>query len=236
MAAEEAIVLVGGLGTRLRAVVSDVPKPLAPVAGRPFLAWVLDHYAACGLRRVILATGYRSGQVEAAIGRRWQDMEIAYSVEDAPLGTGGAIARALGGVQGDGVHLANGDTFLRYGPAALESATRTAGCALGIALAAVTDVGRYGAVEVENGRVVGFREKHGMGPGLINAGSYFLAAEAFCRLPRAEGAWSFEEQVLRPWSEAAQVAAFDRTADFIDIGVPEDYRRAQRLFQPDIGT
>lgn len=231
MAAEEAIVLVGGLGTRLRAVVSDVPKPLAPVAGRPFLAWLLDAYAAAGLRRVILATGYRAAQVEDAVGCRWQGMEIAYSVEDAPLGTGGAIRQALALAQGDGVHLANGDTFLRYDPAALEAATRGHGCALGIALAAVDDVGRYGAVEVAGGRVVGFREKGGAGPGLINAGSYFLDAAAFARLPAPQGAWSFEELVLRPWSESGQVAAFERTADFIDIGVPEDYARAQHLFR-----
>lgn len=230
MAAEEAIVLVGGLGTRLRAVVSDVPKPLAPVAGRPFLAWLLDAYAAAGLRRVVLATGYRSGQVEAAVGRAWQGMEVAYSREDQPLGTGGAIRQAIDLVHATGgVHLANGDTFLRYDPAALESATRDAGVALGIALATVDDVGRYGAVEVDRGRVSGFREKGGSGPGLINAGSYFLSRDGFAGLPQ-ERTWSFEERVLLPWSARGDVAAFLATSDFIDIGVPEDYARAQALF------
>ena len=227
MPAEEAIVLVGGLGTRLRAVVSDVPKPLAPVAGRPFLAWLLDRFAAAGLRRAILATGYRSDMVEQAIGRRWQGMEIDYSRENAPLGTGGAIACAAAMIQGDGAHIANGDTYLRYDPSALEAATRAAGCQMGVALARVDEIGRYGAVRVEAGRVVGFVEKGGTGPGLINAGSYFLAAEGLRRLPRDAAAWSFEERVLVPWSAAGEVAGFDATSDFIDIGVPEDYARAQ---------
>ncbi|WP_028919452.1 sugar phosphate nucleotidyltransferase [Pseudoxanthomonas suwonensis] len=233
MPAEEVIVLVGGLGTRLRQVVPDLPKPLAPVAGRPFLAWLLDAYADAGLRRVILATGYRSRQIEQAMGTSWRGMEVIYSVEQAPLGTGGAIRQALARVQGDGVHLANGDTFLRYDPVSLETATRNQGCDLGIALAEVDDVARYGAIEVASGRVMGFREKGGHGPGLVNAGSYFLAADGFERLPSLDGAgWSFEECVLRPWSEAGKVAAFDETSDFIDIGVPEDYARAQRLFSP----
>lgn len=229
MAAEEAIVLVGGLGTRLRAVVSDVPKPLAPVAGRPFLAWLLDAYAAAGLRRVILATGYRAAQVEDAVGRRWQGMEIVYSREETPLGTGGAVRQAATMVQGDGVHLANGDTWLRYEPAALEQATHASGALLGIALARVEDVGRYGAVEVEAGRVQGFREKGGSGPGLINAGSYYLSPTALDRLPQ-DRSYSFEERVLAPWTREGAVAAFDRTSDFIDIGVPGDYARAQALF------
>ena len=89
--ATEVIVLVGGFGTRLQAVVADVPKPLAPVAGRPFLAYLLDAYAAAGMRRAILATGYRAEQVRAFAGTRWNGMEIAYSHEDSPLGTGGAI-------------------------------------------------------------------------------------------------------------------------------------------------
>lgn len=230
MAVDEAIILVGGLGTRLREAVPDLPKPLAPVAGRPFLAWLLDAFAVAGLRRVILASGHRAGQIEQAVGHRWRGIEVAYSREEVPLGTGGAIERAVAQVQADGVHLANGDTFLRYDPAALEAATRARGCRLGIALATVGDVGRYGAVMVEDGRVGGFREKGGQGAGLINAGSYFITAEGLRHLPRIQGAWSFEERVLAPWSAEGLVAAFDRTADFIDIGVPADYARAQLQF------
>ncbi len=229
--AEEAIVLAGGLGTRLRSVVADLPKPLASVAGRPFLAHLLDQLAAGGLRRVILATGYMAEKIEQAIGARWTGMDIVYSKEPEPLGTGGAIRLAAKLLQGDGVHLANGDTFLRYDPGALEHVVERTGATLGIALAKVDDVGRYGAVEVADARVIAFREKGGRGPGRINAGSYFLTAAGIAGLPDEDGAYSFENRVLLPSALRGQVAAFDDTSDFIDIGVPEDYVRAQSLFQ-----
>jgi len=227
--AEEAIVLVGGLGTRLRSEVGELPKPLAPVAGRPFLAYLLDRLAETGIRRSILATGYGAAQIEAAIGRRWQDMAIDYSVEPEPLGTGGAIALAARSLLGGEAHVMNGDTFLRFDPAGLERSVRGQGAAMGMALAKVADVSRYGAVEVEAGRVRRFREKGGEGAGLINAGSYFLTAEAFTACP-SNAAFSFEDAVLRPLAEAGRVAAYVETSDFIDIGVPDDYRLAQSRF------
>lgn len=228
MAADEAIVLAGGLGTRLRAVVDDVPKPLAPVAGRPFLAWLLDRLAASGMRRAILACGYRAGQVQAAIGERWNGMDIAYSIESEPLGTGGAIRLAATRLQGNAAHVLNGDTWLEYAPQGLEAATHATGAAIGIALARVEDVGRYGAAAVEQGRVVAFHEKGGNGPGWINAGCYFLGAQALAALPG--GAFQFEGSVLEPRARAGDVAAFTDTSGFIDIGVPEDYALAQHLF------
>jgi D-glycero-alpha-D-manno-heptose 1-phosphate guanylyltransferase len=229
MAADEAIVLVGGRGTRLRTLVSDIPKPLAPVAGRPFLAWVLDHLAASGIRRVLLATGYLAAQVEAAIGNRWQGMQVDYSVEDVPLGTGGAVRQAAQRLQGDAVHVLNGDTFLRYAPAALEAAARAAQLPTAVALAHVEDVSRYGAVVVDSGRIARFEEKGGHAPGLINAGSYFLDAEALASLPDATD-FSLENAFLAPQAAAGRVAAFSMTEGFIDIGVPGDYIRAQALF------
>lgn len=229
MATDEAIVLAGGFGTRLRGIVDDVPKPLAPVAGRPFLAWLLDRLAAGGMRRCILATGYLSEAIEQRIGTRWQGMEIAYSLEPEPLGTGGAIRLAANRLHGDAAHVLNGDTWLEYDPAALEETSRVAGAPMAIALARVDDVARYGAVDIENGRVAGFREKGEAGPGWINAGCYFLGAGALAALP-ARDAFSFEQDVLQPRVQAGAVAAFTATAGFIDIGVPEDYARAQLQF------
>lgn len=228
-AADEAIVLVGGLGTRLRSVVADLPKPLAPVAGRPFLAHLLDQMAAAGLRRVILATGYRAELVEQAIGSRWAGMDMVYSREQEPLGTGGAIRLAARHLQGTGVHLANGDTFLRYQPQVLERLVLDAGASLGVALAHVPDVARYGAVETIAGRVAAFSEKGRHGPGLINAGSYFLSADGVAALPADSNSYSFETAVLLPLVTAGDVVALAETRDFIDIGVPEDYARAQHL-------
>lgn len=229
MATDEAIVLAGGFGTRLRGIVDDVPKPLAPVAGRPFLAWLLDRLATGGMRRCILATGYLSDVIEQRIGARWQGMEIAYSVEPEPLGTGGAIRLAATRLQGDAAHVLNGDTWLEYDPVALEDTARAAGASMTIALARVDDVARYGAVDIDNGRVTGFREKGESGPGWINAGCYFLGADALAALP-VRDAFSFEQDVLQPRVQARAVAAFTATAGFIDIGVPEDYARAQLQF------
>jgi len=229
MATDEAIVLAGGFGTRLRGIVDDVPKPLAPVAGRPFLAWLLDRLAASGMRRCILATGYLSDVIEQRIGTRWQGMEIAYSVEPEPLGTGGAIRLAANRLQGDAAHVLNGDTWLEYDPIALEAAACESYSPVAIALAHVDDVARYGAVDIDHGRVAGFREKGEAGPGWINAGCYFLGADALAALP-ARNAFSFEQDVLQPRVQAGVVAAFTTTAGFIDIGVPEDYASAQLQF------
>lgn len=228
--AEEAIVLVGGLGTRLRDVVPDLPKPLAPVCGRPFLAYVLDQLAAGGIRRTILATGYMAEKVESAIGSAWKGMAIAYSHEVERLGTGGAIRLAAGMLRGRAVHVANGDTFLRFDPSAMERAVEASGRLLGVALAHVADVGRYGAVVLEGDRLCSFREKGGSGEGYINAGSYYLSEQALAALPDDQ-AYSFEDCVLHPETAQGHVTGFTSTADFIDIGVPEDYERAQTLFR-----
>jgi D-glycero-alpha-D-manno-heptose 1-phosphate guanylyltransferase len=227
--AEEAIVLVGGLGTRLRSVVTDLPKPLAPVAGRPFLAHLLDQLASQGLHRVVLATGYLAEKVEQSIGHRWAGMDIAYSREAEPLGTGGAIRLATRMLQGEGVHLANGDTFLRYDLQALEHVVHANDAMLGVALAKVADVGRYGAVRVSGNRVTSFLEKGGYGPGLINAGSYFLTTSGVENLPVDDDAYSFETRVLLPEAMAGRLAAYQDTRDFIDIGVPDDYALAQQV-------
>jgi len=227
MAVDEILILAGGFGTRLRSEVPDLPKPLAPVAGRPFLAYLLDRYAAAGMRRMILATGYLGDVVEQTIGARWAGMDVVYSREETPLGTGGAIAAAARLAQGEGMHVCNGDTYLEYAPAALEAAAQD--LPMSIALARVEDVSRYGTVDVEQGRVLRFHEKRPGGTGLINAGSYFLSASALAALPD-EGAFSFEKRVLEPAAVNGQVGALVDTAAFIDIGVPEDFRRAQTLF------
>lgn len=228
MHADEAIVLVGGLGTRLRGVVGDLPKPLAPIAGRPFLAWVLDQLAAGDIRHVILATGYLSDKISQAMGGVWQGMAIDYSVEIEPLGTGGAIHQACRLLQGDSVHVLNGDTYLRYSPHALTETVSRMGASIGVALAAVPDVSRYGAVDCRDGHVLAFLEKGGMGSGLINAGCYYLTASAIASLPVRKH-YSFEAEVLAPAAAAGRVCGFSATSGFIDIGVPEDYARAQTL-------
>lgn len=232
MSTDEAIVLAGGLGTRLREVVADVPKPLAPVAGRPFLAWVLDALGDQGMRHLILATGYLSEMIEEAVGSDWKGMRISYSVETEPMGTGGAVALARSKLLGDAAHLLNGDTYLEYSALALEGLTRISDADIGIALAEVPDVARYGAVSLnDKSQITAFAEKGGEGGGYINAGCYFLSAAALAQLTSGRR-FSFETEVLLPRAQAGRVVGLTRTAGFIDIGVPDDYRRAQQVFAP----
>lgn len=227
MRSDEAIVLAGGFGTRLRTLVSEVPKPLAPVAGRPFLEWILRRLEREGMRRVVLATGYMAEKVEQAFGRRFGALELIHSVETQPLGTGGAIALAAEHVGDRGVHVINGDTYLDYALTKLEALALGHG-GIGMALARVDDVYRYGAVGMEGVFVLRFHEKGATGPGWINAGCYYLSDEVLRALPG--GSYSFETDVLAPRAEARLVIGMTDTDRFIDIGVPEDYLRAQLLF------
>jgi D-glycero-alpha-D-manno-heptose 1-phosphate guanylyltransferase len=224
--ADEAVILAGGFGTRLRSVVSDVPKPLAPVAGRPFVAHVLDLLATQGIRRVVLATGFMADLVERELGGDWHGMQLAYSAETEPLGTGGAIAKAMPLLGGDAFFVLNGDTFLSLDYASLDRAARASGRCLCMALAAVPDVARYGAVVVESGQVTGFKEKGQPGPGFINAGVYRLRRDVQACFPIA-ASFSFEADVLGRLVTMGEVSAFKQTERFIDIGVPDDYARAQ---------
>jgi D-glycero-alpha-D-manno-heptose 1-phosphate guanylyltransferase len=226
---DEAIVLAGGLGTRLRGVVDGVPKPLAPVAGRPFLAWVLDFLAEQALRRVVLATGYRGDLIEAALGTQWRGMALEYSREKESLGNGGAIALAMNRIAGDACFVLNGDTWLQFDYAAFDRQVAAAGARLGVALARVPDTERYGAVCVDGGRITGFVEKGRAGAGYINAGVYWLTRSLLVDLGH-RGSFSFENEVLVPSTTREVVAAYTDTQGFIDIGVPQDYRRAQGLF------
>ncbi len=227
----EAIVLAGGFGTRLRAVVSDVPKPMAPVAGRPFLEHVLRGLAAQGVPRAVLSVGYLHEQIVAHFGQRFEGMAVDYEIEASPLGTGGAIAAALGRCSGEAVLVLNGDTWLDLDLAAL-LALWAASREPVIVAREVPDVARYGALEVEGGatggRVLRFAEKGRQGPGLINAGVYVLPRDLFGGQPPAPP-FAIEADVLAPLVQRATVRAFVCDGEFIDIGIPEDYARAQQM-------
>ena len=222
---DEIVVLAGGLGTRLRPVVAEVPKPLAPVAGRPFLHWLLEGFAARGITRAVLAIGYRAEMIRHAVGDRFAGMAIAYAEEETPLGTGGALWAALTKCRGESVFAANGDSWLGMDLAAFASAP--AGADLVLAVRPVLDRSRYGAVLVEGDRVAGMAEKGGSGPGLVNAGLYLLRTDLPARHP-LPAPFSLETEVLaRPGALDMRAVATD--APFLDIGTPQDYARAQSL-------
>ncbi len=220
----EAIVLAGGLGTRLRAVVADVPKPMAPVAGQPFLALLLAQLQAHGIRRAVLSVGYRSELIMAYFAANAPPLEIAYEVEEQALGTGGAIAAALRHVRDDAVFVFNGDTYLDLDIGAV--AARWPGDRSPVVVVReVADTARFGRLELDGDRIREFAGAGVMGPGLINAGCYLLPHDLFegRGMPRA---FSFEQDYLAR-CPALALRAFVTDAEFIDIGVPDDYHRAQ---------
>jgi D-glycero-alpha-D-manno-heptose 1-phosphate guanylyltransferase len=225
----EAIVLAGGLGTRLRGVVDDVPKPMAPVHGRPFLGFVLDQLVDAGFETVILAVGYRHEAIRTYFGENYRGLALLYSVESEPLGTGGAMRLACVQATTCDVFVLNGDTYLELDFRAMQDAHARAKALLSLALCQVPDVARYGALEVSEGIVRGFREKGRSGPGWINGGIYVLGSELRDRFP-SHGAFSFEQEVLAPQVESIRPLAFATSGLFIDIGIPEDYARVQEIF------
>jgi D-glycero-alpha-D-manno-heptose 1-phosphate guanylyltransferase len=228
----EAVILAGGLGTRLRSVVSDLPKTMAPIHGRPFLAYLLDAMANGGVRSVILALGYKSEAIRDHFGTGFSKLHLRYSVETEPLGTGGAIRLAMEQASAPHVFVLNGDTYLRLDYRAMMAAHLKAGVDLTMAVKRVPDAGRYGALDVEKERIRGFLEKGRPGPGLINAGTYLLerGLPGRHRLPHA---FSFEADFLMPHVGEIRPLAFQTEGTFIDIGIPEDYARAQDLLRPD---
>jgi len=221
----QAIVLAGGFGTRLRSIVADLPKPMAPVRGRPFLAYVLDQLADAGFSSIVLAVGYRHDAISSHFGDSYRGLSLHYSVETEPLGTGGAIRLACEQAQVGDVFVLNGDTYLALDYGAMLEAHRNAEAQITIAVCQVTDVARYGALDIEAGIVRGFREKGRSGPGWINGGTYVLGPGLRERLPE-QRAFSFEQQVLVPRVEELRPRAFEASGPFIDIGIPEDYARA----------
>lgn len=221
----EAIILAGGLGTRLRSVVADRPKVLAPVAGRPFLHWLLQGLARQGFARAVLATGYMAEAVRDAVGESFAGLAVAYSPEETPLGTGGAIYAALAHCTAPRVAVLNGDSWLGLDLAAFATAAPEA--ELLVAARPVPDRARYGSLRTEGGRLLGMAEKGAEGPGLINAGLYRLAHDLPARRPQPEK-FSFETALLAdPAGLDARVHVTD--APFIDIGTPEDFSRAQEV-------
>jgi len=223
----QAVVLAGGFGTRLRARVVDLPKPMAPVAGRPFLEYVLDRLVNSGVARVALATGYLSETIESHFGSAYRGMAIIYSHEDTPLGTGGAIAKALHALPAQTTLVLNGDTWLDVDLAAFHAWCLQQPASPGLVLREVPDVSRFGAVTLDGEHIVAFGEKQASGRGFINAGVYGLSLahlEGF-GLPEV---FSIETDFFqRCIGTPKTLRGFPCHGSFIDIGVPEEFDRAQ---------
>ena len=223
----EAIVLAGGFGTRLRQLVADVPKPMAPIAGRPFLEILLGSLAQKGFTQVVLSLGFMAEKISGHFGPRFAGLDLTYVVEDTPLGTGGATRLAATACAQDHVFVFNGDTYLDLEVDLLERQWQAKRHPIVVGRQ-VPDTTRYGRLVVDGDRIISFAEKGIAGPGLINAGCYVLATDALAQFPLNQP-FSIETDYLVPEVARATVEVFVTEGVFIDIGIPEDYSRAQTL-------
>lgn len=229
MSRTTAAILAGGLGTRLRSVVADRPKVLAPVLGRPYLAYLLEQVATAGIRKCVLCTGHMADQVQAAFGEDFQGMELLYSREDSPLGTGGALRQALPGLTGDRVLVLNGDSYCDVDLLDFQKFHAAQCTDASMVLVRVADSSRFGRVSVGvDGRIQRFEEKTpGAGPGWINAGIYCLSPGVIAGIPEGQ-AVSLEREVF-PGLVARGMSGYQTEGQFLDIGTPESYAAAERF-------
>ena len=224
----EVVILAGGLGTRLRSVVSEVPKCMAPVVGQPFLWYLLEQLRGYNVERVILSVGYLREAVESWVTEHSAEypFEFRFAVEEEPLGTGGGIRLAASMAEGSEVVVLNGDTFFDADLDALLAARHDSGLPIALALKPMRDFDRYGTVEVgPDGVISASREKQHCADGLINGGVYALdlSAGIFDGLPEK---FSFEKSVLEPQCAGGRLCGLVQEGYFIDIGIPDDYARA----------
>lgn len=230
--AMDAVILAGGKGTRLSGVIQDRPKPMAEVAGKPFIEWLIRQLRAQGVRRIILSTGHRAEALEAYFGSgRRLGVEMVYSRETEPLGTGGALRLALNHVQSNDVLVMNGDSFCGFVLDDMIATHRQRQARATLLLIEMPSTDRYGAVVTDgNGNVQAFREKQaGMGAGAISAGIYLLSREVIAAIPDGRPV-SIEREVF-PILIGNGLQACVAPGPFIDIGTPESYREAGEVLR-----
>ncbi len=224
--ARQAVILVGGRGTRLGALTDKVPKPLLPIDGRPFLEHLVRQLARHGFDDIVLLEGYRADQVRQALGDgAVLGVRLTHVVEDSPLGTGGALSAAAPVLAGEFL-LVNGDTFFDFDLAAFVEAATPEPWLIRLALCWVPDTSRFGAVECDGPRVRRFAEKaDSTGPGWINAGYYWMRRSAIDEFPAPPS--SLEHDVLPGLADRGLVGGLAFVGSFVDIGTPRGLAEAE---------
>jgi D-glycero-alpha-D-manno-heptose 1-phosphate guanylyltransferase len=228
-----AVILAGGFGTRLHPVVRDLPKPMAPVAGKPFLEHLLRYLCAYGMTNVIFSTGHLHEKVESHFKHRFRDLNLSYSVEESPLGTGGALRKALDQCEDETLLVMNGDSFFDVAVNALDELHRRHHSDFSLALRRVDNASRYGLVETDGlHRVVRFSEKKsGAEAGNVNGGLYIITKSTYLAHTPHKGPFSLEKDFFEKKVHDLLIHGFAFGGQFIDIGMPEDYDRAQNEFK-----
>lgn len=231
MPIKEAIILAGGFGTRLKPVINDLPKCLAPVAGKPFLYYPLAYFQKQGIEKFIFSLGYKSELIEDFIQSAFGPKQACFSyelvIEKEPLGTGGAIQLACKKTSQEIVMVINGDTFFKIELQSLDQFQRDASLDCALCLKPMSNFDRYGLVELNSDNTIkNFYEKKFYKSGLINGGVYALNTNKFVSEQLGEK-FSFETDYLEKLHTKRKMLGFVQDGYFIDIGIPEDYEKAQ---------
>lgn len=230
---KEAIILAGGFGTRLRSVITDLPKPMAPVNGKPFLHYLFVYLKHYNISKVILSVGYLSEKIEAEFGTNYLGIEVDYAFEKEAVGTGGGIRLAMGKCSGAHILVLNGDTFFDVKLDDFFHAHLGGTSDATLALRKVEDASRYGTIQLEENRINAFKEKSPdvKGSALINGGVYLLRKKTFLGNTESGKAFSIENDFFAKLADKLWLQAFPCEGYFIDIGIPEDFERAQKEFE-----
>ena len=227
---DTAIILAGGFGTRLQSVVKDLPKPMAPVNGKPFLEYVLKYCASNGITKCILSVGYKAETVQNYFGDKFLNIDLKYCVEEKPLGTGGAIKASMKIADSEEVLILNGDTFFDVPVFEMYLLHKKNNSDLSIALKPMKNFDRYGIVIIEKDFFIsGFEEKSFRTEGNINGGVYIANKKIMYHFPSLE-IFSFEKDFLETKIGEVKMNGFVFDNYFIDIGIPKDYQKAQNEF------
>lgn len=221
----ECIVLAGGFGTRLQSVVKDVPKCMAEVAGKPFLHYIFDFLREQDVSHIILSLGYKSEVVVDWLSDNNFPFRVSYVIEQEPLGTGGAIKYAMTKALSDSVFVMNGDTFFYVNFTPFSDFHIENKADISLALKPMSDFDRYGAVELQNNKIIRFNEKSYCKSGLINGGVYLINKSLMDVLDLPDK-FSFEKDVLENTKLNLSILGYESDSYFIDIGIPSDFAQA----------
>jgi len=226
----EAIILAGGLGTRLRSVVQELPKSLAPINDKPFLEYLLDYLINQGIEQFIFSVGYKSSHIEQHFGNNFKNCMITYAIEEEPLGTGGGIKFAMEKVNNEHALVVNGDTIFLVNVKELFDFHTTQNADVSLALKPLKAFDRYGSVEIENDQIASFKEKQFVDEGVINGGVYLFNKSVFSQFDLPEK-FSIEKDFFENFANELSLGAFVTDQYFLDIGIPEDFEKAQHEFK-----
>ena len=230
----ETVILAGGLGTRLRAAVPDLPKCMASVAGKPFIWYVLQYLKKQGVESFIFSLGYRGDMIQLYIEQEFSKLTCTFVFEDQPLGTGGAIKLACDAAIERDIIIMNGDTLFTVDLDRLSSFHKQHDALCTLSLKPMIDFDRYGVVDMnQENAIQSFREKRKYETGLINGGVYTLNVEKFTDLTLPD-IFSFEKDFLEVYCQSQKMMGLVQDEYFIDIGIPEDLEKANKEFSQQI--